>query len=68
MLQIDVGLEGIDRFLGFDVESIICSSLLAMEADTSTTVYGLQIIDFSRFTTRYGFACSSVGLKLIVTG
>lgn len=38
VLQKDVGLEGIDCFFGFEVESRICSSLLAMEADTSTTV------------------------------
>lgn len=38
MQQNDVGLEGIDRFLGFGVESGIGSSLLAMDAETSTTV------------------------------
>lgn len=38
VLQNDVGAEGIDRFLGFGVESGICSSLLAIDADTSTTV------------------------------
>lgn len=33
-----VGLEGFDKGLGFGVESETCSSLFAMEADTSTTV------------------------------